>query len=73
MHRRTDALLQCAHIAVLVVLVLAVAVTVLAVPAGAPRFLAPLLLGAYVVVMGAVGVSGVMLMHRRSIRQTDGR
>jgi len=71
MHRRTDALLQCAHIAVLVVLVLAVVVTVVSVPAGAPRYLAPLLLGVYIVVMCAAGVSGVMLMHRRSIRRLD--
>ncbi|KHK95502.1 hypothetical protein LK09_19210 [Microbacterium mangrovi] len=71
MHRRTAALLQCAHAAVLVVLVLAVLVTVTAVPSGAPRYLAPLLMGGYIVVMCAVGVSGVLVMHRRSARRLD--
>lgn len=71
MHRRTAALLQCLHVVVLAVLVLAVAVTVIAVPSGAPRSLAPLLMGVYIVVMCAVGVSSVVVMHRRSIRRGD--
>jgi hypothetical protein len=71
MHRRTAALLQCAHVAVLAVLVVAVVLTVMAVPDGAPRYLAPVLMGAYIVVMCGVGVSGVLVMHRRSIRRLD--
>jgi hypothetical protein len=71
MHRRTAALLQCAHVAVLAVLVLAVVFTVLAVPSGAPRYLAPLLMGGYVVVMCAVGASSVIVMHHRTLRVAD--
>jgi len=71
MHRRTTALIQGAHVAALVLLVLAVAITVAAVPAGAPRYLAPLLIGVYIVVMCGVGVSGVVFMHRRSLRRAD--
>lgn len=72
MHRRTAALLQCAHVVLLAALVLAVAVTVFAVPGGGPRSLAPLLVGVYVVVMCVVGVSAVLMMHRRSVAASAG-